>query len=194
MSDARNQRRVLARTVVIALLSAAACGHGNGGHLATRDTVSTAATTTAPSPTTTTVPDYGAIYSALAKQTAATTTVAPGPRVHTITAVLYLRSATADPGMTFGEGKHCVGAAPDYSDISDTTQAIVRDGSGRTIGTTLIGPGVVQHGVCTYHFAFRDVPEVSSYTFQLSHRAGPSRSLAALQASNWAISLLFRVG
>ena len=94
--------------------------------------------------------------------------------------------------MTFGEGKHCVGKSPDYSDISDTTQAIVRDGSGRTIGTTLIGPGVVQNGVCTYHFAFRDVPEVSSYTFQLSHRAGPSRSLAGLEASNWTISLLFR--
>jgi len=181
---------VLARTVVVIALLGAACGHGNGGHVATRDTVSPVATAAVPSPTTTTVPDYGAIYGALAKQTAATsTTVAPGPRVHTITAVLYLRSATADPGMTFGEGKHCVGAAPDYSDISDTTQAIVRDGAGRVIGQTPLGPGVVQHGVCTYHFAFRDVPEVSSYMFQLNTRAGPSRSLAGLEASNWTVSL-----
>ena len=78
MSDARNQRCLLARTVVaIALLGAAACGHGNGGHVATRDTVSPVATTAAPPPTTTTVPDYGAIYSALTKQAAATSTPSP---------------------------------------------------------------------------------------------------------------------
>jgi len=199
MSDAREQRTVLARltsrathTVVVAvLLGGAACGHGSGGHVAARDRASDAATTTAPQLTTTTVPDYGAIYNALAKQPGATsTTVAPVATLHTISAVLYLRSATTDPGTTFGDGKHCVGTSPEFSDISDNTQAIVRDGSGRTLGTTLIGPGVVQHGVCTYHFAFRDVTEVSTYTFQLSNRPGPSRSLAALRASGWAVALL----
>ena len=101
---------------------------------------------------------------------------------HTITGTLALSNAA------IVTGSECKGYGG-YADIVAGAGVVLKDGDGKILGTSELGTGSGTAALCTFPFTIYDVPEVSFYSVEVSHRGQVTESLADLKASNWTFIL-----
>jgi hypothetical protein len=82
-------------------------------------------------------------------------------------------SADSDSLLTLDDGE-CIGRGG-YDDMSEGTQAVIRNSKGEKIAFGRLGPGEVDdegYDICTFKFTIKDVPadEGFPYSIEVAHR------------------------
>lgn len=108
-----------------------------------------------------------------------------GGPTHTLT--LELEIVGYDNILTVSS-TNCAGDGG-YDDLRIGTSITVRDGDGAVIANGMFTTAKKTGTTCTLTATIDDVPEVSFYQFDVSHRGAPSYSLEEMEASNWVVSL-----
>ena len=85
-------------------------------------------------------------------------------------------------------GSGCQGTGG-YADIVPGAQVTLKDGDGKTLGSTQLSSGTGTTSSCTFTFSIDNVPEVPFYSLEVSHRGAITESLAQMQADAWAFGL-----
>ncbi len=84
---------------------------------------------------------------------------------------------------------HCEGSGGD-GDLTSSAPVSVRDGQGRLLATSRLGPGKTSsHSECTFTCVVRNVADATTYAIKVSHRAVISRSRGDLQLSEWTVTM-----
>ncbi len=87
-----------------------------------------------------------------------------------------------------GTGSNCQGDGG-YDDLRVGAAVTVMDQSGRVIANGYIDSAKGTSYSCELSATIKDVPEVDFYQFKISHRGGPSYSLADMEAADWKVDL-----
>lgn len=107
---------------------------------------------------------------------------------HTITGTFDLIDTSGiSSGISFLGGT-CEGDGG-YGDISAGTNVSLKDGDGKLLASTSLGPGSGSTSRCTFEFEFQNVPEVSFYTVEVGRRGQITNSLADMKAAGWTFAL-----
>ena len=107
---------------------------------------------------------------------------------HTITGDFVLVESDLSFPSIKATGTSCEGTGG-YSDISAGAQVTLRDGDGKTLGTTFLLSGTGTVSSCDFTFTIENVPEVPFYSVEISHRGQITNSLADMKADGWTFSL-----
>lgn len=89
-------------------------------------------------------------------------------------------------------GDSCQGTGG-FDDIAGGAPVVVKDGSGKIIASTNLGPGAGPSGQysnveCTFEFS-ADVPDTDFYQVAVGHRNAVTNSKAELEKNGWKIDL-----
>jgi hypothetical protein len=87
-----------------------------------------------------------------------------------------------------GAGSTCSGRAG-YDDLQLGAAVTVFDQDGRVIANGSITSAKPTTETCDLSATIENVPEVDFYLFQVSHRDGPTFSLAEMKAADWRVML-----
>lgn len=121
----------------------------------------------------------------------ASATAAHKPTTHTITVNFELNTG-GDEAVNCSTG----GAGGAYSDIGNSTDVTVYDGSGKVIATAPLGDNCEQAQLdgqpdyydATWHAKVTDVPDVPFYQVEVGHRGKLTFSRSELAGKGWAVS------
>lgn len=107
---------------------------------------------------------------------------------HTIAGTLQLTLTDFTSPTIRQSGSGCEGAGG-YADISEGVGVSLRDGDGKLLAASALGPGRSSPLRCTFAFTLENVPEVPFYTIEVGRRGGLSHSLADVRAMGWSLQL-----
>lgn len=85
----------------------------------------------------------------------------------------------------FGSGG-CSGTGG-YSDISSTTQVVVKNGRGDILGVTELGLGSIDTVSCTYHWVVDELPKEGFYVVEVGRRGSLTFSAEELESRDWRV-------
>jgi len=107
---------------------------------------------------------------------------------HTINGAFVLLDTDPTYSSIKTVGSGCEGTGG-YSDLSPGAQVTLRDGDGKTLGSTALSEGSGSSTSCTFTFSIPNIPEVPFYAVEISHRGQVTNSLADMRANGWTFSL-----
>lgn len=103
-----------------------------------------------------------------------------------------------------GIGKECSGSGTTdskkgespYRDVDAGTQVVIKDSSGKLLGTGVVGAGAIAdlsfHGSCEFSLNARSVAGSDFYTFEVGNRKGVTYSRKELEQNNWKVDLVMQ--
>jgi hypothetical protein len=108
-----------------------------------------------------------------------------GTPSHTIIGSLTL----TDTDELWSKGDDCQGSGG-YDDIRTGAQVVVKDGSGRLLGTSSLLSGTASDSFsCDFAFFVDDVPDADFYSVEVSHRGEITNSRKELEDNAWIVGL-----
>jgi len=105
-----------------------------------------------------------------------TATVAAGP-VHDVHIFYTLADKNSIDGL--GQGTPCKGKDT-YSDLAKGTAILLKDDMGATLATGALPQAQATADVCIWHFVIHNLPELPSYSIQVSKRPATNLTLKDL--------------
>ncbi len=79
-----------------------------------------------------------------------------------------------------------------YSDVAESTQVRVLDGTGMPLGTARLTDGVADRGTVTFAFAVKDVPVSDAYQFAVNSRGAERVTLGRVSRDGWKVRIDLR--
>lgn len=108
-----------------------------------------------------------------------------GTTNHTIIGGLTL----TDTDEFWSKGDDCQGSGG-YDDIRTGAQVVVKDGSGKLLGTSSLLSGTASDSFsCDFAFFVDDVPDADFYSVEVSHRGEITNSRKELEDNAWIVGL-----
>jgi hypothetical protein len=107
---------------------------------------------------------------------------------HTISGDYILVDSRQSPPLIEAAGSGCRGTGG-YSDIAPGTPVTLLDAGGKLLGATTLEGGSRSATECDFTFSIPDVPEVGSYTVEVSHRGEVTNTLDEMKAHGWTFAL-----
>lgn len=142
-----------------------------------------------------------AVLTACTAAASPTPTVEPTPELATLIGTLALTDSDAfarfkNDGELSPSGRNCVSQSTHgYTDIESGLQIVVKDDTGRILGTGTAEGGELgglydgEQDACVWTFTVDGIAESAFYTIEAGRRGGPTYSHSEMEAMDWTVAL-----